>query len=119
MREDAEDKAERIFDHLTDDLARTPAMSEDDLDFYVEGTQSRLAGSSYDLPATTVGREPTKAELDVLECLSRGLTVQMAAQVLGRTKGSITASVNSVRPKLRAKNALHAVAEALRRQLIR
>jgi DNA-binding CsgD family transcriptional regulator len=61
---------------------------------------------------------PTPAELDVLRCLSHGMTPAMAADALGRAHSTVASQVKSARRRLAAKNESHAVALALRRALI-
>lgn len=61
----------------------------------------------------------TQRERDVLTCLSHGLTLSMAAEVLGRTTDAVAMTARSARYKLRAKNQAHAVALALRKDEIR
>lgn len=60
----------------------------------------------------------TVRELDVLRCYSRGLTADMVAETLGITIQTVKAHTRSARPKLAAKNTMHACCEAIRRGLI-
>lgn len=112
------DRAERIFDHLLDDLARSPTIAEDDIDGYVRDTRARLAASNDRMPAPDRPRPPTEVELAALRCMSRGMTVQMTAETLGKGEDTIRTQLAEVRPKLGAKNTTHACCEAIRRGLI-
>lgn len=62
---------------------------------------------------------PSPAELRALECVSRGLTAQMTADVLGKARNTVEKQLATAVYVLRAKNRTHAVAEAIRRDLIR
>lgn len=62
--------------------------------------------------------QPTPAELRALECISRGLTTQMAGDVLGKSATTVAKQIGTAIYVLRAKNRTHAVAEAIRRGLI-
>ncbi len=117
--EDAEDKAERSFDHLCADLARTPAMNiaEEDLDAYVRGTTARLATGSRHLPEPQT-KKLTAEELLVLACISRGMTEGMAGEACGISASLAADRMKTARFKLRAKNAAHACSEAIRQGLI-
>lgn len=60
----------------------------------------------------------TARELDVLRCISHGLTEEMAAEVLGIGYESVHEYMYRVRLKLAAKNQAHAIARAMRAGLI-
>lgn len=62
---------------------------------------------------------PSPAERLALECVSRGLTTQMTADVLGKSYETVKSQLDTAVYVLRAKNRTHAVAEAIRRGLIR
>lgn len=57
--------------------------------------------------------------VQVLECLSRGLGYSGTAEVLGISDQTVQTHLKNAMRALRAKNQAHAVAEALRRGLIR
>lgn len=57
---------------------------------------------------------PSPREIDVLRCLSYGMTEEMAADALGITYATVHEHMERVRRKLAAKNAAHAVAKAFR-----
>lgn len=61
---------------------------------------------------------PTKAQLRILELLSRGLTIQQAADAEGIGRTTVKTHLEHVRARLRAKTKTHAVAEAIRMGLI-
>ena len=61
---------------------------------------------------------PTGAELAALNCVSHGLTASMAAEVLGVSPYTVQRQLKSARRKLAAKNTTHAVALAVRANLI-
>lgn len=61
----------------------------------------------------------TKRGREVLECLSRGLGYSGTAEVLGISDQTVQTHLKNAMRALRAKNQAHAVAEALRRGLIR
>lgn len=63
--------------------------------------------------------ELTAAEARVLEALSRGLTREEAAVLLGIGLESVKSHLKRIRRVLRAKTTTHAVAQALRLGLIR
>lgn len=66
-------------------------------------------------PQTTT---PTAAELAALSAVSHGLTAGMAAEVLGVSPYTVQRQLKSARRKLAAKNTTHAVAIAVRQQMI-
>lgn len=57
-------------------------------------------------------------ELDVLRCMSRGLTRAMTAELLYVEETTVQRHLQNVRAKLRAKNTTQACCEAIRRGLI-
>lgn len=59
------------------------------------------------------------AQVRILELLSRGLTPEMVADATGWSPDAIDQQIRLARTALGAKNAAHAVAQALRRGLIR
>lgn len=61
----------------------------------------------------------TPSELRALEAVSRGMTGEMAAELLGVAFETIQSQLKSARYRLRAKNTTHACCEAIRRGLIR
>ena len=61
---------------------------------------------------------PTPAELAALNAVSRGLTAGMAAEVLGISPYTVQRQLKAARRKLAAKNTTHAVAIAMRQQMI-
>jgi LuxR family maltose regulon positive regulatory protein len=63
-------------------------------------------------------RPLTRAELEVLRCLSRGLTGQGAADALGKALGTVRKQLFSTCEKLGAGNRTQAVAVAIRAGLI-
>ena len=60
----------------------------------------------------------TPAELQVIECASRGLTPTMTAELRSVAPETVKTQLKAVRYKLRAKTTTHAACEALRRGLI-
>lgn len=61
----------------------------------------------------------SESELRVLEAFSRGMTAEMAAELLGVSPETVKTQVKSARYRLRAKNTTHACCEALRLGLIK
>lgn len=61
---------------------------------------------------------PSPAELRVLQCLSHGMTRQMAADSLFLSVETVKTHTQNARRALAAKNTLHAVAIALRLGMI-
>ena len=59
------------------------------------------------------------SELRVLEAISRGLTIEMAADVLGVGHETVKSQIKSARYRLKAKNITHACCEAIRLGLIK
>lgn len=119
-------REESAFDRLCADLRRCPTLAEDDIDFYLESTRSRLYSTPGDLPEPgeskgsprANGGGPTPRELDVLKCASRGLTSAMTASTLGIGTETVHTHLAHVRAKLKAKTTAQAVANAIRQQLI-
>ena len=72
------------------------------------------AGRGYDDPGDTL----RPRELDLLRCLSHGMTVEMAADTLGITFETARQHARGARYVLRAKTQTQAVAVAIRRGLI-
>lgn len=68
---------------------------------------------------TARGVDLTPRELQVLECLSRGLEYPMVGDALGISLESVKSHAKHARFKLRAKNSIQACCEALRLGLIR
>jgi DNA-binding NarL/FixJ family response regulator len=101
------DKIDQGHRRLLARLERTPYVPEELIEdvAYVGYERSR--------------RPLTEPERQVVECLSVGLTIVMAAEVLGRTPTAVHELVRVARVKLGAKNQAHAVALALRQGLIR
>ncbi len=60
----------------------------------------------------------TSRELEVVRCLSHGMTQQMAGDTLGISQGTVHTHLESARYRLAAKNTTHLVALALRLRLI-
>ena len=73
-----------------------------------------------DRVADALGRyeQPTRRQIDVLRCLSHGMTEQMAADVLGIGHQTVRKLARQARSRLAAKTATHAVAVAIRRGLL-
>lgn len=61
----------------------------------------------------------TPAELRVVEAMSHGLTSRMAGDLLCVSHETVRSQLKAVRFRLKAKNTAHAVANALRQELIR
>ena len=61
----------------------------------------------------------TADEVLVLQSLSVGLTVEMIAETIDSTVSDVAARIEAAQHKLQGKNELHAVANALRQELIR
>jgi DNA-binding CsgD family transcriptional regulator len=57
-------------------------------------------------------------ELDVLRCMSRGMTLPQVADTLCLSFHTVYAHLRNARFRLRAKNAAHACCEAIRQGLI-
>lgn len=70
--------------------------------------------------ASAIAVEPrlTDAELQVLRCLSHGMTVSMAADALSLSFETVRRRLRRIRYLLEAKTATHAVALAIRQGLI-
>lgn len=62
---------------------------------------------------------PTRSELQVLTCLSHGMTRAMAADALGLGVETVKSHLRSARQRLGAKDSTHAVAIAIRLGMIR
>lgn len=92
---------------LLERLARTPYIPPEMFD-----AMTRVSPARRERPVSP-------AELRVVECLSHGLTTDMAAEVLGISHHTVRSHLSVVRAKLAAKNQAHAVAIALRQGLIR
>jgi DNA-binding NarL/FixJ family response regulator len=61
---------------------------------------------------------PSKRELDVLSCISNGMTYEMAAETLGVGAQTIQTHLKTVRARLKAKNTTHACCIAIRNGLL-
>lgn len=61
---------------------------------------------------------PPENELQLLRCLSHGMTVAMAAETVGKTDSATRLDLEYARIRLSAKNNTHAVAIAIRSELI-
>ena len=66
---------------------------------------------------TVTGRLAAR-ETELLNCLSHGMTVNMAAEAMGVSRSTAEAHRQTARFKLRAKTTIHAVATAIREGLI-
>lgn len=80
---------------------------------------AELIGETSRVTPTRRQRPLTGPEIQVVECLSYGLTTEMAGEVLGRAPDTVREQLRVARAKLGAKNQAHAVALALRQGLIR
>ena len=69
-------------------------------------------------PGNKISERPTEHELRVLTCLSHGLTLAQAAEVLGVGFETVRTQAKTARLRLGAKNTTHAVATALRLEMI-
>lgn len=65
-----------------------------------------------------VGLAPPENELQILRCLSHGMTVSMAAETVDKSESATRLDLEYTRIRLSAKNNTHAVALALRAGLI-
>ena len=109
-----------------DEALRRDAQARDRLndDPVFQIKRRRLSGKSQPNHQVSIARslmrnpEPSARELEILACLSRGLTSPMTADALGMALETVKSHVVNVRPKLRAKNATEACCEAIRRGLI-
>ena len=64
-------------------------------------------------------RDLSQGEVRVLEAFSRGMTAEMAAEILGVTIETVKSQLKSARYRIRAKNTTHACCEALRQGLLK
>ena len=90
----------------------------DDAELRQRPVPDRLIQAVYGAPAGRWRDTPTRAELDVLRCLSHGMTLVGAADELGRSYQTVLSQVRSARRRLRAKSNPQAVAIVIRRRLI-
>ncbi len=81
---------------------------------YPEGSPERIS-PAYARPNMT---ELTSRETDVLRFISHGMTVGMAAEMMGIKEHTARSHVLKARMKLRAKTKTHAVAIAIREGII-
>jgi DNA-binding CsgD family transcriptional regulator len=101
------DKIDEGHRRLLAALAKAPYIPPDEFD-----AMTRVSPARRERPVSP-------AELRVIECLSHGLTTDMAAEVLGISHHTVRSHLSVVRAKLAAKNQAHVVAIAIRRGLIR
>lgn len=85
--------------------ARAPLVPEEWINRHVAGNWQ-------------VDRDPSPAELQVLQAFSYGLGYKSVGEVLGRDLETVRSQVRQARFLLRAKNTAQAVAIAIRRGLI-
>lgn len=98
--------ASRWMDRLLKRMEKAPIVEEDEIDAY--GFKAHLIG----LPLT-------KRELQVLECMSRGLGRKGTADLLFISEATVMTHLLRSRIKLRTKNHTHTVSEALRQGIIK
>jgi DNA-binding NarL/FixJ family response regulator len=105
------DKRNEAIDRLLERLRKTPAVPEHEV-----SSRSRIGGGH--VPGRPVRATPSANELRIIECLSHGMTVGMAADSLGVSFYTAQSQMMNARTVLAAKNQAHAVAIALRRGMI-
>ena len=78
--------------------------------------QARLIGSRSDAPSHPAVLTPRERE--VMDLSARGLTSEMVAGELGMSPRTVNQHIDNISAKLKTRNRVHAVAEAIRRGLL-
>lgn len=97
--------ASEWIERLLHRLAKAPLVTEDEL-------------AQFGAQANRVGLPLTQRELQVLECMSRGMGRKGTADLLRIKEQTVVQHLRHARIKLRTKNHTHTVSEALRQGLI-
>ena len=103
--------------------AVTKNLSNDELTVAVRDTAAGIRHLSPEIKASLEEAEPTptftKRQMEVLDAITRGLSNDNIATMLGLSKTRIKQHLNEVYEKLSAANRAEAVAIAMRRQLLK
>jgi len=103
--------------------AVTKNLSNDELTVAVRDTAAGIRHLSPEIKASLEETEPTptftKRQMEVLDAITRGLSNDNIATMLGLSKTRVKQHLNEVYEKLSAANRAEAVAIAMRRQLLK
>ena len=103
--------------------AVTKNLSNDELAAAVRDTAAGIRHISPEIKTTLAETEPvptfTKRQMEVLDAITRGLSNDNIAMMLGLSKTRVKQHLNEIYDKLSAANRAEAVAIAIRRQLLK
>ena len=102
---DDPDKRDDALQRVIRAAARAPLVPEEWINRHIAGNWQ-------------VDRDPSHAELQVLQAFSYGLGYKSVGEVLGRSPNTVRSQIRQARFLLRAKTTAQAVAIAIRRGLI-